>query len=33
MSKIQSWEVSDTFWAKVELLIPVPDETISVATG
>lgn len=25
MAKIQSWEVSDTFWAKVGSLIPVPE--------
>jgi transposase len=25
MSKIQSWEVSDAFWQRVEPLIPVPE--------
>jgi len=25
MSKIQSWEVSDAFWQRVEPLIPLPE--------
>ena len=25
MAKIQSWEVSDSFWEKVEPLIPAPE--------
>ncbi len=24
MAKVQSWEVSDSFWARVEPLIPKP---------
>ena len=30
MARIQSWEVSDAFWAKVESLIPVPERDSSI---
>ena len=31
MAKIKSWEVSDSFWERVEPLIPKPQRNLNVA--